>query len=111
MIGSYTIEVQEGQSRNDGKYDDRKQYCTDLEENGNKGWRLPTLIEGHAIYTNKKEIEDSGAGKFDLSYHYWSSSISSGDIGTHCSFHMLGRFGSGSGSAVMFVRCVRDITP
>ena len=112
MIGSYTIEVQEGQSRNDGKYDDHKQYCTDLEENGNKGWRLPTLIEGHAIYTNKKEIEDSGAGIFNLSYHYWSSSISNGDIGVHCTFHMsANRFGKGYGNAQIFVRCVRDITP
>ena len=107
MTGSYSIQVQKGQTGT-GTYSVQQSYCTKLNEDGT-GWRLPTMIELHAMYKNKTAIEGSdGASPFNSSY-YWSSSVYSGNSDNRCGLNFSnGSFSTSYTSFNRYVRCVRD---
>lgn len=109
MSGSYTIEVEKGQRKTTALYEvAKKEYCTELDEDG-KGWRLPTLIELHAMFINKAKIEGSGASPF-LSKWYWSSSVYDGNSSIRCRMSLdNGSFHYYYTSDDNYVRCVRDL--
>ena len=113
MTGSYVIQVQKGQLTEYGDYTEVKSYCSNLNEDGLSGWRLPTLIELWGIYKNKNRIVSSTGASAFSGYYYWTSStfINNGDRG----YQSLVSIPTGEISACIninydeCIRCVRDI--
>ena len=113
MTGSYVIQVQKGQLTEYGDYTEVKSYCSNLNEDGLSGWRLPTLIELWGIYKNKNRIVSSTGASAFSGYYYWTSStfINNGDRG----YRSLVSMPTGEISACIninydeCIRCVRDI--
>lgn len=110
MTGSYTIQVEKGQRVGDANYATMQSYCSELNEDGLSGWRVPTHIEQHAMYKNKAAIEASiGASPFDSTNYYWSSSVFGGTNPLRCVLdYKDGGFSKGGVSNSLYVRCVRD---
>lgn len=108
MTGSYTIQVERGQKVDAARYSILQNYCSDLNEDDLSDWRLPTMIELHAMYINKGKIEDSTSTSAFINNWYWSSSIYNGMNGAYCDlFFGNGNF-NGSYDYDYYVRCVRD---
>lgn len=113
MTGSYVIQVQKGQLVEYGDYTEVKSYCSNLDEDGLSGWRLPTLIELWGIYANKTRITSSTGASAFSGYYYWTSStfFNNGDSG----YRSLVSIPTGEISGCSNVdydeciRCVRDI--
>jgi len=113
MTGSYTIRVQKGQKEDRPNYPEVQSYCSDLKEDGLSGWRIPTLIELHAIYINKTKIESfPGAKAFLYAFNpfYWSSSVYGNDHRAQSVVNftngLFGGYGATDGDS--YIRCVRD---
>ncbi|MCS2893870.1 BACON domain-containing protein [Parabacteroides faecis] len=110
MTGSYAIQVEKGQKAKDCDYSAIQEYCSGLKEDGLSGWRVPTMIELHAIYINKKTIESyTGFSKF-LDRWYWSSSLCNGSSSERCKLKLnTGEFNVPKTSDLRYGRCVRDL--
>lgn len=109
MTGSYTIQVEKGQSTSRTNYATLKSYCSKLKEDGLSGWRLPTQIELHAIYINKAAIEAFIEASSLFDDNYWGSSAYSGKSDMRCGMYFkTGVFNGDYLSASRYVRCVRD---
>ena len=108
LSGSYSIQVEKGQSESCA-YKEAQRYCSELEEDTSRGWRLPTIIELHAIY-KKREVIESVSSMFHGTW-YWSSSIPIKNSELRSVIMMSS--GIFSGNAVSgnshYVRCVRDL--
>ena len=110
MTGSYAIQVEKGQNAKDCDYSAIQEYCSGLKEDGLYDWRVPTMIELHAIYINKKTIESyTGFSKF-LDRWYWSSSLCNGSSSERCKLKLnTGEFNKPKSSDLRYGRCVRDL--
>lgn len=109
MTGSYTIQVEKGQSTSRTNYATLKSYCSKLKEDGLSGWRLPTQIELHAIYINKAAIEAFIEASSLFDDNYWGSSAYNGKSDMRCGMYFkTGVFNGDYLSANRYVRCVRD---
>lgn len=111
MSGYYIIQVQKGQRSESDSYYSAESYCRRLKEDGLSGWRLPTVIELHAMCENKTTIEASGAEKFNPAFN-WCSSLHRGDSNRRCRIAFSsGIIGSTtiSNTDKEYFRCVRDI--
>lgn len=110
MNGSYAIQVEKGEKELAGPYLAQQEYCNSLQEDGLSGWRIPTIIELHALYLNKAKIEaTTGASKLAGTI-YWSGSVYNKNSNYHCDlYNSDGKIDNYRTSAGRYVRCVRDI--
>ena len=109
MIGSYTIQVEKEQRSGTDNYPTIQSYCQNLDKDGLSDWRIPTLIELHAIYINRSTIESTGISPFFDDY-YWSSSFLNGRINSNPCMLSISNSNYNWDMEVNshYVRCVRD---
>ena len=109
MTGSYTIQIEKG--LNDDKLQDyaaQKSYCSDLNEEGLTGWRIPTLIELYAVIVNKEKIESFPGARPFVEGYLWSSSAPDGASSYRSILSISGGWNISSLDQGLRVRCVRD---
>ncbi|WP_449039776.1 BACON domain-containing protein [Parabacteroides goldsteinii] len=110
MIGSYTIHVQ----RKDGNTDRQnvnELYCSSLEEDGHKDWRMPTLIELKAMYDKRNQIEAVvNVEKFSDTWYTTCSYFNKNDQARGAITFSTGAYGSPDVYLYDYrTRCVRDV--
>lgn len=113
--GSYVIQVQKIQKTDGGSlygyanFYVMSNYCSNLDEDGHKDWRLPTMIELRAMFENKEKIEQGDGCEEFIIVWYWSSSVYLSDRNQRCVISWgTGDPGQTTKSGNGGVRCVRD---
>ncbi|WP_304246823.1 DUF4906 domain-containing protein [Parabacteroides gordonii] len=119
MTGSYTFQVQKQNGNNgaDGTYSAVSSYCDKLDEDGFRDWRLPTMIELHAICNNIEVIKQTMDVSFTTGW-MWSDSYWAGKSDHRCRLNVstgnMKNYFSYVKTANTWqpqkVRCVRDVT-
>lgn len=124
MIGSYTFQVQKlggyGNRNLSVKvtYNQAYNYCDTLQEDSFKDWRLPTMIELHAINNNVQLIIDVTGLAFRTGSH-WSDTYYNGRSDHRCRLNVATSDNPSNNdfsfvkitntTETQYVRCVRDV--
>lgn len=117
MTGSYTIQVQKQNGNNGaaGTYSAMSSYCDKLNEDNFTDWRLPTMIELHAICNNIRLIKNITAVPFTTGW-MWSDTYWAGRSDHRCRLavttgSMINQFSymKLTDTRPQYVRCVRDV--